>query len=68
MELLKTSIIFKQRNSHERLENMFFALYFLQLANEKIYIATLWTITIEKPDLTFLLILYFHGFIKYFYD
>ena len=61
MKLLQSSTFFKQKNNHEVSYDINFCLEFFTTANSKNIIATLLVVTIEKSELAFLLILYFHG-------
>ena len=51
LKLLQSSAIFKQKNNHN----------FFTTPNSRNVIATLRIVTIERSELTFLLIIYFHG-------
>ena len=64
VKLLQSKIIFKQKNNHKVSCIKIFAWIFLQLPIQKNIIPTLCIITIEKSELTFLLLLYFHFVIQ----
>ena len=60
MKLLQSSTIFKQKNDHEVSCDQNFCMKFFTTPKSKNIIATLRLATIEKFELTFLHILYFH--------
>ena len=61
MKLLQSSRSFKQKNNHVVPCNKIFWMKFFTNPNSKNIIATLRIVTIEKSELIFCLILYFHG-------
>ena len=64
-KLLQLDIIFKQKSNHEVPSHQNFCLKFFTTPSSKNIIATLRIVTIEKHELTFL-ILYFHALTQVF--
>ena len=60
IKLLRSSTIFKQRNNHEVSCDQDFCVKIFTTPNSKNIGTTLRLVTIEQPELAFLLILYFH--------
>ena len=61
MKLSQPSTIFKLKNNHKVSCDYIFCMNFFTTFNSKSIIAALRIVTIEKSELTFLLVLYFHN-------